>query len=234
MRINLKHMDKLTKDIVNSRISGRNIELVGNYVNNNTKTLFRCSNQHTWLAKPNNIMSRNSGCPTCAGQTPLSLSIVNNKIAHKHISMIDNYLNIDTKCKFRCMLCNAEFISTPYLMMTKSHCHYCHKRRGGFNKFRPGIFYILYMTEYNCIKYGITNNLKQRLVKHRSSSPCNVLYSKEFINGNDAFFIEQNIKQQFGGGYIPKSTLKDGWTETLSLDYFDKLISIADNALFYK
>ena len=39
---------KLTKSIVNERLAGRGLELVGEYTNNATKTLFRCPEGHEW------------------------------------------------------------------------------------------------------------------------------------------------------------------------------------------
>jgi hypothetical protein len=56
---------KLSKDIVNERIHGREIEMIGEYVNKSTKSLFRhliCGNN--WEATPGNIMKGN-GCPLC-------------------------------------------------------------------------------------------------------------------------------------------------------------------------
>lgn len=57
--------NSLTKEIVNQRISHRGIHLIGDYSGNHSKSLFRCSEQHEWLADPNKVMS-GTGCPHCA------------------------------------------------------------------------------------------------------------------------------------------------------------------------
>ena len=42
----------------------RDVELVGDYVNAKSKTLFKCSKNHEWFTTPDSIM-RGSGCPVC-------------------------------------------------------------------------------------------------------------------------------------------------------------------------
>lgn len=43
---------------------GRGITLVGDYVNNATKTTFSCGSGHQWMAKPYSI-KQGTGCPEC-------------------------------------------------------------------------------------------------------------------------------------------------------------------------
>lgn len=56
---------KLSKEDVNKRIEGTKISLVGDYINNYTKTVFICANGHTWETIPRHILS-GVGCPFCA------------------------------------------------------------------------------------------------------------------------------------------------------------------------
>jgi hypothetical protein len=57
----------LSKDIVNERLAraGRPIQLIGDYINNSTKTKFLCMGGHEWLSKTDNVLN-GSGCPSCA------------------------------------------------------------------------------------------------------------------------------------------------------------------------
>jgi Zn finger protein HypA/HybF involved in hydrogenase expression len=218
---------RLSKEIVNQRISHRGIELIGEYTRNSIKTLFKCSHNHTWLAKPNNVMSvKQSGCPHCAGQFPLTKDIVNLRIKHKNLKLIDEYLGIDRKTKFQCLCCNTEFVAVPYNIITKSYCPNCHKKGGGFNIHKSATFYIILFPTLNCIKYGITNNLNQRMARHNRSANCEILYTKDFLVGKDAFLLEQNIKSKFGGNFIGKDLLKDGYTETLPKELLQHLLEL--------
>lgn len=57
---------KLPKEIVNERLNGRPIRLIGNYEYALTKTDFACDEcGGEWLASPSNVM-QGTGCPHCA------------------------------------------------------------------------------------------------------------------------------------------------------------------------
>lgn len=53
-----------TKEIFNSSISNRNIELISEYINSSTKSTFKCSFNHVWEATPASVKHGN-GCPHC-------------------------------------------------------------------------------------------------------------------------------------------------------------------------
>lgn len=76
----------LTKNIVNDRLKFRGIELIEEYVNAQTRVLFRCSSDHEWRAEPGAIMYGN-GCPMCAcsGFNP-------NKPAHAYVLNFGDYI----------------------------------------------------------------------------------------------------------------------------------------------
>ena len=56
----------LTKEIMNERLIGRGITLIGKYISCHFKTEFKCDFGHNWLATPDNIIRKGQGCPTCA------------------------------------------------------------------------------------------------------------------------------------------------------------------------
>jgi hypothetical protein len=218
--------NRLSKEIVNQRIAHRGIELIGEYIRNSVKTLFKCANNHTWLAKPNNVMSpRQSGCPHCAGQFPLTKDIVNSRIKHKNLELVGDYTGIDKPSLFQCLQCDREFIASPYNIIVKSHCPDC-RTGGGFKSHQPATFYVLLFPKLNFIKYGITNNLQQRIGKHSRISECIVMRTIEFHSGKDALLFEQKVKKEFGGNFVSKEILKDGYTETLPIELLEDLIQI--------
>jgi hypothetical protein len=55
---------KLTREKVQEKIKDRGIELIGDYINSKTHTLFRCANNHEWEAMPANVMHK-TGCLIC-------------------------------------------------------------------------------------------------------------------------------------------------------------------------
>jgi Zn finger protein HypA/HybF involved in hydrogenase expression len=57
---------KLTKEIINDRIVGRRLELIGDFITTVKESLFKCLEcEHEWNATPGNIMA-GKGCRHCA------------------------------------------------------------------------------------------------------------------------------------------------------------------------
>lgn len=56
---------KLSKDVVNDRLIGTDIKMIGEYTNNLTKSDFQCGCGEKWSTTPNSVMSGH-GCPSCA------------------------------------------------------------------------------------------------------------------------------------------------------------------------
>jgi len=114
---------KLTKEIVNQRLEGRGIRLVGHYDSAMKKTLFQCPEGHEWEARPDNVMN-DRGCPHCAGLAPLSKEIVNDRIADRGISLIGDYTTARTKALFRCPE-GHEWMAAPSDVMKGNGCLTC-------------------------------------------------------------------------------------------------------------
>jgi hypothetical protein len=114
---------RLTKDTVNERIADRGIRLIGEYVNNRTKTLFQCSEGHRWEATPGAVMSV-SGCPHCAGVVPLSKQVVNQRIADRGIRLIGEYVNNQAKTLFQCSE-GHNWEAPPNGVMRGTGCPHC-------------------------------------------------------------------------------------------------------------
>jgi hypothetical protein len=55
---------RLSLELINDKLIGRNIRLIGEYTNNKTKTLFECGDGHNWEATPGSIFNGH-GCPFC-------------------------------------------------------------------------------------------------------------------------------------------------------------------------
>ncbi len=92
---------KLTKEELNSRLSDRQVTLLGDYENYHAKTLFQCANSHTWMAAPANVLN-GTGCPTCSGNRPLTQEIANERLKARGIRMLDPYVHQKSKARFQC------------------------------------------------------------------------------------------------------------------------------------
>jgi len=119
----------LTNEIIDLRLNDRNIIRIGNYISLSKKIQFKCLlDGHVWEAAPNNVTNQNTGCPKCAGHIRLSNEYIDEKLIKRNIKRIGNYINIDTKIKFKCLNenCDYEWESSPYNIINREHgCHRC-------------------------------------------------------------------------------------------------------------
>ena len=148
----------LNKEIVNSRLADRDIELVGEYFNNVTKTSFRCGEGHTWESRPANVIN-GSGCPHCSGQVPLTKEIVNDRLAAdgRGIVLVGEYAGLGTKTAFRCGEGHT-WEAIPNSVLQRSGCPHC--ATYGFNHGKPTEFYYGFVDTQDGGKaflIGITN-----------------------------------------------------------------------------
>lgn len=123
---------KLTKEVVNSRLEDRGITLIGEFTKSHTSTLFRCADGHEWMARPSNVMF-GTGCPHCSGNIPLTRAIVNERLAERGITMLDEYVTQKTKSRF---ICGAghEWTAAPGNVLYGKGCPICMRVQAGLNR----------------------------------------------------------------------------------------------------
>ena len=102
---------------------------------------------------------------------------------------------------------------------------YCNSR---VNQLYSYVHGVLDQGEKVAIKFGITNNPKMRV--RQQSYKC--LYTVEqgflfkFNNSPNCLAAERECKQTLKCGVLTKEEMPDGWTETVSVEDLDKIISI--------
>jgi hypothetical protein len=215
---------QLTREIINSRLADRKIRLIGNFDTVGIKTEFICEYNHKWMAEPNNVMKGNS-CPECSRLSKsLSSGDVFSRLLNRGISSSSEYTNKNSRGIFEC-LSGHSWESSFGNILSGRGCPICAYH--GFNPSKPSWVYILKFDTY--IKYGITNNLNQRINQHKRNGDCILSHSCYFENGSTAVDLEKNIKLNFGGRYVSKEQFPNGWTETLPLHLLESLINTVGN-----
>jgi rubrerythrin len=207
------------------------IEMIGEYHNAHSKIEFRCLVcSHNWNTIPANILNGNNGCPICREEQrrqsrSLGVEKFRIKLAKvtEVIEHIGEYINYNTLTKFRCVKCNETWDRTPAVALRGSKCPNC-SRTSGYSTSKSGCAYIVRFPTF--IKYGITNSLDSRMAKHRQRGMTEIIECRFYEDGNIPLMWENTIKKQFGGKYITKSELKDGWTETLPITLLENLRSL--------
>jgi hypothetical protein len=211
---------KLTREIVNDRLSSRGITLIEEYTNSHSKSKFECSFGHQWETQPSHVMG-GTGCPTCSFQNlKLRKEDINELLIPRGIVMTGGYLRYDAKTEFQCEW-NHTWSTTPAIVLSgKKGCPYCSQK--GFNRNKGGWAYIFTRNGY--LKYGITGNLSERMYNHLRYGPIELVYVKWHDDGSDAVSWEENIKRTFGGRYVTKEQCPDGYTETLPMEKLTEII----------
>jgi hypothetical protein len=112
---------KLTNEIIDQRLIGRNIKRLDDYIDIMTKIPFQCLVEgcdFIWLATPDAITGKNkNGCPKCAGNAKLSNEYIDKELIknNRKIKRLGNYINAVTDIPFQCLISECIFIwpATP-------------------------------------------------------------------------------------------------------------------------
>jgi len=216
LRKKKKMTARLTKETVNQRLEGRGIRLVGGYTRNSNKTLFKCLKDHEWMATPDSIM-RASGCPHCAGNSPLSEKIVNQRLNGRGIRLVGDYINNITKTLFQCPE-GHEWKATPSSVMSGAGCPSCAKH--GFDPSKPAIlYYIKFDIDSGPLwKIGITNRtVEDRFMLEKIR--FRILKQWQYDDGSEALDREREILSMFEHHrYNGPQVLRDGNSELFNID----------------
>lgn len=103
------------------------INVLGKYINNSTKILYRCKNGHEWSAIPTSIL-HGHGCPKCSGKIKKSHNEYVEQLSKikPNIKVLDTYINAKTRILHKCKICGYEWMSSPdNVIHNNIGCHYC-------------------------------------------------------------------------------------------------------------
>ncbi len=119
----------LNREIINSRLAERGIVMLSEYVRQNIPASFRCPKGHTWDARPGNVLS-GKGCPTCGKESAakkkrLPEETVRQRLSKKGVTLLDEYVNSQTKARFKCEKCGHVWETTPNAVMSRTGCSVC-------------------------------------------------------------------------------------------------------------
>jgi hypothetical protein len=204
---------------------GRGIKLIGDYINDRTKVEFKCLNDEhpSWHSTPNNIKGGN-GCPRCSPSAKKTTESLRDWLLtdERGITLESEYLGHHKKSLFKCNnIDHAAWYATPCHIKNGKGCPECAK--SGFKSNKSAWSYVLLFDGY--IKYGITNNLQQRLWAHKhNNGDFTMVMSEYHKDGKLALEWENHIKRTHGGRYVTKEQCPDGYTETLPINLLEYLI----------
>lgn len=127
------------------------------------------------------------------------------------------------------------FHQTPNDHLKGKGCPICCKY--GYRPNKPGNFYVQKLFKNNdlyAIKFGITNKIVESRMKQQNSKSCfthKLFEELYFEDGNIPLEIEKKIKKRLSGkiGYVSKTQMEDGFTETVAPEHLSTIMFIAKN-----
>lgn len=183
-----------------SVVKGKNISII-NYSGNLSldKSLLKCKVcNHVWGNHITAIVC-NKGCPKCGGTLKLSEDECLNKLKGRSLSMLfyDGTAR-SSKSTFKCSVC-LHIWNSSFKDISEGHgCPACAK--GGFNPAKPAWVYVLHINTVHgdCYGFGITNELNDRMSRHRRS--LGIMLNQEyeplyFDSGVEAQLLEAEWKK---------------------------------------
>ena len=209
-------------------VHGDRYRLVGDYINNRTKTLHHCNQcNETWDALPDNLL-KGAGCPTCGDK---SRALSKTKTTGQYIEdlrsvhgdkyhLVGDYLGIQTKTPHLCGQCDKTWDVMPNNLLDGKGCPNC--ANTGFDPSKPAICYYLRVSSPvfgELYKIGITNLSVKKRFTNDDLQKINTVKTWEFDVGGDARDMEREILAQHSDDrYTGEPVLANGNTELFTRD----------------
>lgn len=104
-----------------------NIEILGTYVNSQTKILCKCKiDGYEWETTPANLL-QGTGCPKCSGTEKLTHEEFITELykINPNIEVLGTYINRTTKIKCKCKIDGYEWLVKPFNLLHGRGCPKC-------------------------------------------------------------------------------------------------------------
>ena len=124
----LTHEEFMERFYVRNK-NAENIEILGEYINSQTKIKVRCKiDGYKWETKPNSLLN-GYGCPKCAGNMKLTHEEFKQELKdiNEDIEILGEYVNNRTKIKCKCRIDSYEWEATPDSLLRGTSCPKCSK-----------------------------------------------------------------------------------------------------------
>jgi len=142
-----------------------------------------------------------------------SKNIHGDKYDYSNVEYCDSQKHINIICKF-----HGEFYKKPYHHIGGQGCPICGKEKSNYERYnnKKTTLYYIFLPEYNLYKIGLTmSNVESRFKGDiKAGLKIEIIQTKEFQDGYDAYILEQKILKHFSKHkYQGKKVIGSGNTE---------------------
>ncbi|RLC45867.1 MAG: hypothetical protein DRH57_07185 [Candidatus Cloacimonadota bacterium] len=173
------------KSKINTRLLSREIFIIGDYKNMKTETVFKCKKNHTWEAKPDNILNKNGKCPYCYPKyKKQSITSINSKLKERGITLLETFKSIKETKIFKCNYTHTWEANIDSVVNGGNGCPFCSNKiklttldyKKELNQSQPYIIlkseYINRVTEVD-LSCSVCNHTWSRLPNNKGCPKCN-------------------------------------------------------------
>ena len=214
----LSHKHKYSK-----KLHGRDIKLLGDYTNANTKTLHQCLKcGKEWEITPGSVVAGH-GCSYC-NKLKITRFEYECRLSETTWILKDDFV-YQKKMWHQCKSCKN--MSYRYPQQIHDGCQKCANNRSAqeIYKNNPTWLYYVAMPNENVYKIGVAMDKWGGTLGRYSKKSCpnvDIITERLFEDGYEAYKLEQTIIDLFADkAWKPKDSEKfDGWTECFTEDVF--------------
>ena len=222
---------------------------VGLFKGNKTKVKLHCLFcAYDWEPFFNDVVTKGSGCPCCAGNAPITQETATTRIQevvkdkYEFRGFVGGWKSTHkTKVRLYCSTCGYRWEPVFKQVVNNGRgCPCCADY--GYQLSKPGKLYVIkYTTKSNqtFLKYGITNReVNKRSKEHTKTSETKgeILHVYEFEDGTIPLQIENEIhdlRDEVGYIETSKEEFPNGYTETLDVRYEKDVLDIIQKYVQY-
>jgi len=201
-KLTIEEMQKIAKERGGECLSDK-------YKDENTKLLWKCAEQHTWLAKPSKIKHNESWCPKCVGKAKYTMEELREVAAKKGGKCLSNECkNSDDKLTWECENKHTWVAAARSIKNNGSWCPLC-PNNWKHEKYCRKVFETLLNCEFPKVKPDFLRypetNYKLELdgynpdlyLAFESNGIHHYEYHEHFHKGDVANFIKQQEHDRF-------------------------------------
>ncbi|HBV8109810.1 TPA: hypothetical protein MD657_000827 [Escherichia coli] len=221
----------------------RFLGFIGVWDGNMTKAAFVCEDNHVFTKRLNDCFKKSFGCSCCGNNRQANKVRKTEETALKEAREVAKSVGYgEIVSHFEggykgCLVKNLIVICPFHGERRTTHANFIKGtrcRKCGIHGYRPkdpAYFYVQVISgAVSAIKFGITNRDPiVRMKQHKRGSKLNheLVYHCRFDDGSKPLALEDMVKERFKGltGYVSKDMMKDGYTETLSIEFLNPFLS---------
>lgn len=187
---------------------GSTLRQLEQHKNKDSRSKFMCIECNSEFESTWNNVREGSGCEVCADRL-LNVDKINNRLKSLDKNLVCISIRRWNDATFTCLKCGHTRVAIVSNVLKENRASCPHCAVYGFSTKKPGWFYIAKRTD-GLIKFGITNNIEQRLAKHKVNG-FEIVYS--YKDSGEAVFEMERAWKKFPLRWYSGPKF-DGYTES--------------------